>query len=108
MKKTMITLFAGLVMFSGFQAFAGPLETIAREAGATGRAAINKNKTKVEVVNSKLKNRVEMKNVQNEGNTGISALADDVTIKNSTIDNKVTMKNVKNKGNAGIQLGQKP
>ena len=107
MKKTMITLFAGLVMFSGFQAFAGPLETIAKEAGATGRAAINKNKTKVEIVNSKFKNRVDMKNSQNKGNAGISALADDVTIKNSTFDNEVKMKNSKNEGNTGMQFGHK-
>ncbi|WP_419799637.1 MAG: hypothetical protein ACNI26_08445 [Terasakiella sp.] len=106
-------LFAALVLTTGVltggQAFAigdDVAKAAIKEAGSVAKAAINKNKSEVNVENSTLKNDVEMNRAISVGNTGISAKADKVNIKNSTITNKVKLKEAINVGNAGVELGK--
>jgi len=102
-----VVLTAGMMVSGQVYAIGdGVAKAAIQEAGSVARAAINKNKSEVNVENSTLKNDVEMKNAISIGNTGISAKADKVNIKNSTIDNKVKLKNAVNVGNAGVELGK--
>ncbi len=104
---------SAVIMMSAFTASAPTFamgEDIAKEAikatADVAKAAINKNKSEVNVKNSTLDNGVVMNKAINVGNSGISAKADKVNIKNSKIKNRVVLNKAINVGNSGVQLGQ--
>lgn len=109
MKKTILFSAMTLALSTSFQVHAIGEEVIKtgiKEAAGVAKAAINKNKSEVNVKNSKLDSKVTMNKSVSVGNTGISVKADKVNIKNSTIKNKVVLNKSINVGNAGVQLGK--
>jgi len=109
MKKYVISAIFLVLLFTGGQAF-GFGEEVAKEAikaaASVAKAAINKNKSEVDLKNSDIKNKVELKEAVNVGNSGVEIKADKVKLDNSDLTNEVKMRKALNYGNSGISVGQ--
>ncbi len=109
MKKFLVLAALVVCLFSNVQAFAFG-DDVAKEAikavADVAKAAINKDKTTVEVENSDIINDVEIEQGVSVGNSGISVKGNKVEIQNSTLKNDVKIEQGVSFGNSGIELGE--
>jgi len=99
-----------VVTFFSSSVFAGVVsegvqKQIVQTAGEVAKAAINKNKTETTILNSNLKNEVDIQRALVTENTGIEIKGDKIKVMNTKMDNKVKINEAAVLGNSGIKVG---